>query len=488
MNVPRILIVDDDAALLQALPKALRLRMSPVDVDSCDSAPAGLERLAMAEYDAVVTDIKMPGMDGLALLERIQALQPHVPTLLITGHGEYELTIQALRGGAYDFIQKPIDRDYFVASLRRAIQMRQLSRQVEKQRQALRDNEERFRRIFQEAPIGMALLDQDERLLMVNQAFCDMLGYSEQELTSLTLEAITYFDDVGTSTGPTAQALEGMRAGCKVEQRYIKKNRETLWAELTVTVVSNGDGTTYRLAMIQDIFERKRADLLEDEQRHVAYELHDGLVQVAASAHLHLQAFAGHYRPRSTQARQELERALELAQRAAREARNVIAGLRPTVVEELGLATALRMQAAALRTEGWAITYEETLGQERLPSTLETALFRVALEALTNVRKHAHTTRARLAIEHTGPIVRLEAQDWGCGFQPSALAGAGSAGHFGLHEMRERIALLGGRFAIHSQPGAGTRVVVEVPLPMSETAPPPPVAIHDKANGEGRIR
>jgi PAS domain S-box-containing protein len=338
--------------------------------------------------------------------------------------------------------------------------------------------------VFQEAPIGMALLDEDERLLMVNQAFCNMLGYSERELTSLTLEAITDLEDVSTSAGLTARVLEGTLAGFPVERRYIKKNRETLWAELTVAVIGNGDGTTYRLAMIQDIFERKRAELLEDEQRHVAYELHDGLVQVAAGAHLHLQAFAGHYRPHSAQARLELDRALELAQRAAYEARCVIAGLRPTVVEELGLASALRMQVESLRTEGWAITYEEALGQERLPPTVETTLFRVALEALSNVRKHAQTIRARLAIENTGPIVRLEAQDWGRGFQPSELAGAGSTGHFGLHEMRERIALLGGRFAIHSQPGAGTRVVVEIPLPMSDTPPSPVVPTHDKANGE----
>jgi len=68
----------------------------------------------------------MPGMDGLALLVKIQELRQNTPTLLITGHGDHSLAIQALRGGAYDFIQKPIDRDYFVAALRRAVQTHQL--------------------------------------------------------------------------------------------------------------------------------------------------------------------------------------------------------------------------------------------------------------------------------------------------------------------------------------------------------------------------
>lgn len=137
MTTPYILIVDDDLALLQALPDALRLRIGPVDIDTCESAAVALEQLAKHDYDAIVTDIKMPGMDGLAMLERIHTLRPEIPTLLITGHGEHDLAVQALRGGAYDFIQKPIDREYFVASLRRAIQVRQLRREVEEQRRAL---------------------------------------------------------------------------------------------------------------------------------------------------------------------------------------------------------------------------------------------------------------------------------------------------------------------------------------------------------------
>src|SRR5438045_679228 len=144
MSVPQVLIVDDDAALLLALPEALRLRLSEVKVHTCDSAPAALSRIAATDYDAIVSDIKMPGMDGLALLAEIRALRPDTPTLLITGHGEHDLAVQALRGGAYDFIQKPIDRDYFVASLKRAIQLRQLARQVEEQKLELKQRAEQL--------------------------------------------------------------------------------------------------------------------------------------------------------------------------------------------------------------------------------------------------------------------------------------------------------------------------------------------------------
>src|SRR5437660_10903652 len=121
MTALRGLVVDDDAALLQALPEALRLRMSGVTVDTADSAAAALDRIGGRDYDAIVTDIKMPGMDGLALLTEIRTRRPDTPILMITGHGEHTLAIQALRGGAYDFIHKPIDRDQIVASLHRAI-------------------------------------------------------------------------------------------------------------------------------------------------------------------------------------------------------------------------------------------------------------------------------------------------------------------------------------------------------------------------------
>src|SRR5256886_13697930 len=129
MSQAGVLIVDDDLALLQALPETLRLRMSGVTVDTADSAAAALDRITVRDYDAIVTDIRMPGMDGLTLLAEILGRRPDTPTLMITGHGQDDLAGRALRRGAYDFIQKPIDRDCFVALLHRAILATALHRQ-----------------------------------------------------------------------------------------------------------------------------------------------------------------------------------------------------------------------------------------------------------------------------------------------------------------------------------------------------------------------
>ncbi len=137
MDVPSVLIIDDDPSLLQALPQTLYLRMRDIEVATCDAAQTALVLIQERDYDAIVSDIKMPGMDGLELLERVRELRPDTPVLLITGHGDYDLAIRALRGGAYDYIQKPIDRDSFIAALQRAIQTRRLRRRVTEQHVAL---------------------------------------------------------------------------------------------------------------------------------------------------------------------------------------------------------------------------------------------------------------------------------------------------------------------------------------------------------------
>jgi signal transduction histidine kinase len=203
----------------------------------------------------------------------------------------------------------------------------------------------------------------------------------------------------------------------------------------------------------------------EEERRRVAYEIHDGLAQVAASAHQHLQTFADYHTPASVAARESLEQTVGLVQRTVREARRLIAGLRPTALDDFGLGTAIRLEVEALRQEGWQVSYDEDLGDRRLPSTLETALFRVTQEALTNVRKHAGRAQVMVTLEQHDDTVRLEVRDFGRGFSPHGPHERPRPGErVGLLSMQERVALLRGRCTVTSQPGAGTQVLAVVPL------------------------
>jgi two-component system sensor histidine kinase/response regulator len=176
MTDARTLIVDDDPALLDALSETLRLRMEGLAVEVSDSAGAALEQIATTDYDAIVADIKMPGMDGLELLGEIKKIQPDTPTLLITGHGDHDLAVQALRGGAYDYVTKPIDREYFVTSLRRAIECHRLSHDVTRQKlelerrakeleECVTDRTHELRELFHREHIARAELDAANRKL-----------------------------------------------------------------------------------------------------------------------------------------------------------------------------------------------------------------------------------------------------------------------------------------------------------------------------------
>ncbi len=144
-----VLIVDDDVALLEALPETLRLRMGGVIVETADSAATALDRMSHQDYDAIVTDIRMPGMDGLKLLEEIRTRRPDTPTLIITGHGDNDLVVHALRGGARDFIQKPIDRDYFVAALYRAIREHVATRRLKARHVAMESWADELERVVE---------------------------------------------------------------------------------------------------------------------------------------------------------------------------------------------------------------------------------------------------------------------------------------------------------------------------------------------------
>ncbi len=204
----------------------------------------------------------------------------------------------------------------------------------------------------------------------------------------------------------------------------------------------------------------------EVERRRVAYEVHDGLAQVAVAAHQNLQAFARRYAPETEQGRRELDRILGQVRTTVSDARRVIANLRPTALDDLGLAAAISLEVERLNEEGYQVDCEDHLGEERLPREMEIALFRVAQEALTNVRKHAGTKWLKIELQRRDTEVYLEVRDFGRGFDPAALQTLGGrpGERVGLAGMRERVGMLGGELEIQSRPEAGTFVAAIIPL------------------------
>lgn len=127
--------------------------------------------------------------------------------------------------------------------------------------EALRDSEERFRRIFEDAPIAMAMADLNYRLISVNTAFRKMLGYTPEEVSALTFLDITHPEDDERDLHMVGRMFKGETMTYRSEKRYFKKSGETVWAYLTATAIRGQDGNVlYGLGMIEDITERKHAE------------------------------------------------------------------------------------------------------------------------------------------------------------------------------------------------------------------------------------
>lgn len=257
----RVLVVDDDAGLLDALPEMISLRLNDVVVDVCDAATEAIERLSATEYDAVISDIKMPIMDGLALLAECRRLQPDTPVLLITGHGEHDLSVQALRGGAFDFIAKPIDRDYFSAALNRALDVRTLRRTVANQRLALeshaRELEDRVAR-------------RTEELVRANRAKDDFLGMISHEMrTPLTViaggltvlrsrkrtlsaaDSATLMEDVHRESGRLSRMVEDLLVLARAEAFTVVDPEPISLAPAATKLAESMQGRTGRVITVK---------------------------------------------------------------------------------------------------------------------------------------------------------------------------------------------------------------------------------------------
>ncbi|MEI8219040.1 MAG: hypothetical protein RL022_185 [Chloroflexota bacterium] len=211
----------------------------------------------------------------------------------------------------------------------------------------------------------------------------------------------------------------------------------------------------------------------EEDRRRVAYDIHDGLAQLMVSAHQHLQTFGIYYQQGDERAGPSLQKGLFMLQKSIEEVRKVIAGLRPSELDDFGLMAALQLTVQNLRDEfGWQVEIVDGLDGGRLPAAVEVTAYRIIQEALNNARRHGEARRAKVAVVRRNGEVELQVRDWGRGFDVRSLserAGTGSdAGHrVGVHGMRERAHLLGGTFHIDSAPEDGTTVTVVIPVDRS---------------------
>jgi len=472
----RILLVDDDTALLDALPEALRLRMNGIQIDTSETAVDALERIKQTDYDAIVSDVKMPGMDGLALLHEIRELRPSTPTLMITGHGERELAVQALRGGAYDFVQKPIDRDYFIASLERAIQRRVLVRQVEEQRLAL----ERHARVLEHVDDGVFLVDDEGLIRHWNPAAEAITGIGSPEALGRRVEETLPGWEAVAPLIPVASVPRPGSVEAKVVP--LEFDGRELW--LSISGVTFSDGVVYAFRSLTE--ERALEELKGEFIATVSHELRTPLAAIYGSAQTLLREDieldeSGQKRLLDVIA-QESERLSRIADDILF-ANKLDSGqfvLGEKRIDLLALAREVVDQMRACFASRDDISIDLAV-----PATIDSLvgdsdkLRQVLINLIDNAVKYSPDGgRIDVAVEARDGGVRISIRDEGIGIapleqrrifgkfyrvDPALTRGVGGTG-LGLYICRELVRRMEGRLSVRSEEGKGSTFIVELPV------------------------
>ncbi len=353
--------------------------------------------------------------------------------------------------------------------------------------QALRESEERFRTLFREAPIGVAIVGPERRFLDANDTFLSMLGYSKKALLRKTVLDVTQPDDRPAVIRSMDDTIDGADPGYSAERRYVRKDRSILLGHITTRAVRGPEGKfLYAIGMIEDISARRQAEerlktyqerlrslasqlaLTEErERRRLATALHDDIGQTLALARIKLSELADASPRKEFIAR--VRSVHEMIARMLARTRTLTFDLSPPVLYELGFGEAVGWLVEEFRKQHplrWEFRGERL--SPPLADDVRVTLFQGVRELLFNVVKHARAKTVSVRVECGPAEVRVRVEDDGIGFaadefwsNPKAMTG------FGLFSTRERLESLGGRLQTDSWPGGGARAMLAAPLASS---------------------
>lgn len=350
---------------------------------------------------------------------------------------------------------------------------------------ALQKSEERYRSAIAALEEGVFLQDADGVIRACNSSAERILGLSADQIMGLTSYDPRWraiHEDGSPFPGEAHPTTITLRTGkpCRNVVMGVHKPDGTLtWISVnTQPLAREQRARPYAVvASFFDITERKRAEVIrqhllgkvmsvqEEERRRIARELHDETGQSLTSLLVGLRSLEE--MPSAEAMRARVAELREIAAQALSEVKRLALGLRPSVLDDLGLEAALRRSAGEF-TQAHGIPvdmYANGLDDHRLPAPVESALYRIVQEALTNVAKHAAATWVSVLLRSTPSDVRVIIEDNGCGFDADSVVQSGPAGErLGLHGMRERAMLLNGSIKVESAPGRGTAIYVRIPI------------------------
>ena len=488
---------------------------SPYVEEAVPDGEAALSAALARPPDLVLADVMMPRLDGFGLLRALRA-DPRtstIPAILLSARAGEESRVDGLAVGADDYLVKPFSARELLARVSAHLELNRLRQEASRREQALLADSlaarQHLEAVLERISDGFITLDRQWRYTAVNDRACLDMGLSRERILGRRIWDI-YPDTFDTQFGTELRRAFTEQRPATFEYFYPARNRwyenrlypsadgiSVFFAEITdrkqaevllnrahnelearvaerTAELERANASLRREAAERRRVEAARTELLrrlvtaqEDERRRVAHDIHDGVTQLAAAAALHLDEVLTLQTDMDGEPRHELERARDLTRQAATESRRLIGGLRPEVLDDFGLVGALRQEVEGLQAAGWPARFEaDRAANERLAPELEMTLYRVAQEALLNIRKHTKPARVRVRLGRSDERVQLEVRDYGGGFDPErARDGAAAGERVGVAGMRERLHLLGGRVEVRSRPGRGTTIRAILPLP-----------------------
>jgi len=502
----RVLYAEDDLQISQMVQLYFSSGAPDYRLEIVNSGRKCLERMAQERFDVVMLDLMMPEFDGLEVLGQLSARRDATPVIMVSGHGQNDLAVQALRAGAVDCIDKNSAEFRGIVEIVRRVHARHQNRialqattaPFAEARVTLVEPSEKdsltiihfFKRNAQSLEVSAVTPEEFEESLKF-APLCDAVVLGPGLTGELALELLrkvrtraTDLPIVVVSAIPRSEtAVATFKLGA--QDFLVKKDGYQLELVFSLNNALKSAATaqlnvrlTKELAELNRSLERQVADrtqelralsarllnIQESERRVIAQELHDQIGQMLTGLRFQLEA--------GQKSGADLTEALHSTDEVLRYVRTLTQQLRPRILDDFGLKSALDWNLDLFRRQtGMAVGSEISLPAKRLPSTTETTVFRVVQEALTNIARHARgaETNVEVILAEDGNLI-VEISDRGPGFDVGrALSKRDSLGLAGLVE---RVQLAGGRIEIFSKVGQGTRIHAEFPVQVSEAASP----------------
>ncbi len=339
--------------------------------------------------------------------------------------------------------------------------------------------EQHYRYLFENASDAMWVHDMKGVIVDANEACEKLTGYTGEELIGTNVTKFLVSEEHLNLAREVRRKLLNGEAIKPYEQRLKRKDGAIRTVTMaTSPVIIDGEIKGFQFVAMDVTEERQLRENMEfyvqqttraqeDERKRIARQLHDETSPPLLLLLQHLDTIVSSTRPRlSKPLKESLEDLRRLTVEALEGLRRCAQDLRPRILDDLGLLPALEWMAENLAKSYGIDARVEVIGSERsLSGQTELLLFRIAQEALSNIRRHAEASRASIVMEFGNDKLILTVNDNGKGFElPQRIGDLASIGKLGLAGMQERARLIGGKLTLHSEIGKGTTVTVEVPL------------------------